>query len=174
MIQREELVKIGQFKKPHGVKGEISFSFTNDSFDTCERPFFICELEGIFVPFLLEEYRFNSASTALVKLKNRDSEAQVALLTNKEVYFPKADIRQNASEESFTWDYFIGFTLVDKQTGEIGRVSEIDTTTINILFVVRKGEDEIFIPAVNEWIVSIDEEEKKIYMELPEGLLPGS
>jgi 16S rRNA processing protein RimM len=171
MIQREDLVKIGQFKKPHGIQGEISFAFTNDSFDQCERPFFFCELDGIFVPFLLETYRFNSASTAFVKLKRIDSELKVRLLSHKDVYFPKEYLLKDTGSESFTWDYFIGFTLIDKQTGKTGRISDVDESTINTLFEVEWEGDEILIPATGEWIVAIDEEKKTVCMELPEGFI---
>lgn len=30
MIKKDEVFKIGIFNKPHGVKGEISFTFTDD------------------------------------------------------------------------------------------------------------------------------------------------
>ena len=33
MITREELIRIGRFNKPHGVKGELSFTFTDDVFE---------------------------------------------------------------------------------------------------------------------------------------------
>jgi 16S rRNA processing protein RimM len=172
MIQREDLVKIGQFKKPHGILGEIAFSFSSDSFDKCERPFFFCELDGLFVPFLLEEYRFNSASTAFVKLKSVDSELKARSLSGKDVYFPKDYLsRDTFNASSIAWDYFIGFTLIDKQTGKIGRISDVNESTINTLFVVEQGENEILIPATGEWIVAIDKKKKTLRVELPEGLL---
>ncbi|MDR2058171.1 MAG: ribosome maturation factor RimM [Dysgonamonadaceae bacterium] len=171
MIRREDLIKIGEFKKPHGIKGEISFSFTNDSFNKCERPFLFCELDGVFVPFLLEEYRFSSTSTALVKLKTIDSEQKARLLCLKEVYFLKEYITGFPSNKSFTWDYYIGFILIDKYKGKIGLILDVDESTINILFVVQKDGEEILIPATNEFITGIDEEQKTLYMELPEGLL---
>ena len=37
MITREELIKIGRFNKPHGVKGELSFTFTDDQSKTVRR-----------------------------------------------------------------------------------------------------------------------------------------
>ena len=43
MITREELIKIGRFNKPHGVKGELSFTFTDDVFDRTECPYIVCE-----------------------------------------------------------------------------------------------------------------------------------
>ena len=171
MIKREDLVKIGQFKKPHGIKGEITLNFTNDSFDESDRPFLISELDGIFVPFKIEEYRFKSDSSALIKLKNMDSEERVKILTNKEVYFPKEHIKEEVEDDSFTWDYFIGFSLVDKQSGTIGTITEVDDSTINTLFIVKKDEKELLIPANEGMISHIDKEQKQIVVELPEGLL---
>jgi 16S rRNA processing protein RimM len=171
MITRDELVKIGKFNKPHGIKGEISLHFTGDSFDEKECPFLICELDGIFVPFKWEEYRFISNSTALVKLKNVHSDEKARLLTNKDAFFPKEYIKENREDDVFSWDYFIGFTLFDEKTGEVGLISDVDESTLNTLFIIEKEGEEIFIPAVAEMITHINEEEKKIHMDLPEGLL---
>ena len=73
MIKKDEVFKIGIFNKPHGVKGEISFTFTDDIFDRVECEYLVCLLDGIFVPFFIEEYRFRSDTTALVKLEGVDT-----------------------------------------------------------------------------------------------------
>ena len=62
MIKREDVYKIGVFNKPHGIHGELSFTFTDDIFDRVEAEYLICLLDGIFVPFFLEEYRFRQLS----------------------------------------------------------------------------------------------------------------
>ena len=171
MINRDDVIKIGNFSKPHGIHGELSFSFTSDSFDESENPFLICELDGIFVPFRLEEYRFTSGSTALVKLKTIDSESKARRLAHHEVYFSKNQIRSQKEEKIDTWDYFIGFSLIDDQTGEIGMITDVDDSTLNTLFIIEKNDSEILIPAVAEIITCIDKAEKKIYVALPDGLL---
>lgn len=33
MIRKEEVYRIGQLAKPHGIKGEVAFHFTDDIFD---------------------------------------------------------------------------------------------------------------------------------------------
>jgi len=171
MINRDELVPVGQFKKPHGIKGEITFSFTNDSFTSNECPFLICEIDGIFVPFRIESCRFISNSTAYIRLKNINSEQKVRILSYKEVFYPKKHFTEIVKNDSFTWDHFIGFTLTDERLGKIGRIVDVDQTTINTLFVVEKGEEEILIPAVEEFIVRIDEDREELLMTLPEGLV---
>ena len=69
MIKKEDVYKIGVFNKPHGVKGELSFTFTDDIFDRVDCDYLICLLDGILVPFFIEEYRFRTDTTALVKLE---------------------------------------------------------------------------------------------------------
>lgn len=58
MIKKDEVFKIGIFNKPHGVKGEISFTFTDDIFDRVECEYLVCLLDGIFVPSLLKSIVF--------------------------------------------------------------------------------------------------------------------
>ena len=55
MIKKDEVFKIGIFNKPHGVKGEISFTFRDDIFARVECEYLVCLLDGIFVRFFIEE-----------------------------------------------------------------------------------------------------------------------
>ena len=171
MINRNELVQIGQLKKPHGIKGEIAFSFTNGSFATSECPFLICEIDGIFVPFRIENYRFISNTMAYIQLKNIDSDQAARMISHKEVFFPKRNVKETIENDSFSWDYFIGYTLTDKRLGRIGRIVDVDATTRNILFIVERGKKEILIPAVEEFIIRIDENKEDLRVTLPDGLI---
>lgn len=58
MIRKEEVYKIGIFNKPHGIHGELSFTFTDDIFDRADCDYLICLLDGIFVPFLWKNIVF--------------------------------------------------------------------------------------------------------------------
>jgi len=171
MIRKEEISRIGQFNKPHGVKGELSFTFTNDVFDGSDCPFLICELDGIWVPFYLESYRFRSGETALVKLKGIDSEEEAKLLNNLPVYFPNSHIDPDEVISVASWDYFIGYTLEDIHNGVIGEITDIDTSTLNTLFIVENEGEEYLIPTAEEWIVGVDAETRVLQVELPEGLI---
>ncbi|HOL29681.1 MAG TPA: 16S rRNA processing protein RimM, partial [Paludibacteraceae bacterium] len=66
---------------------------------------------------------------------------------------------------------FIEFRIFDKDNNFIGIVTDIDTSTQNVLFIVDNGEKQILIPACQDYILQIDEMKKIIYMDLPEGLL---
>jgi len=176
MINRDELVPAGHFRKPHGTKGEIAISLTANIAGSTGNPltnlFFICEIDGIFVPFRIENYRSITDSSAYIRLKNINSEEKARELAHKEVFLHKKQFKGEIKNESLlTWECFIGFTLVDEQLGTIGTITDVDTTTINTLFIVEKGNEEILIPAAEDFIIQMDENQKELMMALPEGLV---
>jgi len=170
MILKEDIFPIGQLIKPHGVSGEMTFSFTSDVFDTEEAAFLIIEIQGIFVPFFIEEYRFKSNQTALIKLEGVKSDEKARSFSGSTVYLQKKYLEKVVDTE-IELDYFVGFTLVDEVKGDIGLITEVDQTTDNALFVIGKGRDEMLIPVGEDYIIKIDHKKKRIVVRLPEGLL---
>lgn len=87
MIKQEEVYKIGRLGKPHGVHGEIQLQFNDDVFDTADADYLVLEVEGILVPFFIEEYRFRSDEIALMKFEDIDTEEKARQLTGCSVFF---------------------------------------------------------------------------------------
>ena len=170
MISKTDVIPIGQITKPHGISGEMSFSFTTDIFDREEVPYFIFELEGLLVPFFLTEYRFKSNTTALLKLDGVENDEQARNFAGLTVYLPKSYL-EKVEDTEIELDYFAGFSLIDAEKGLLGVISEVDQTTENVLFVIPMKDDELLIPAGEEYIEEIDHDKKIIYVKLPEGLL---
>lgn len=172
MIKKEEVYKIGLFNKPHGIHGELQFTFTDDIFDRVDDcDYLVCLLDGIYVPFFIEEYRFRSDSTALVKLEGVDTAERARMFTNVEVYFPVKHAEE-AEEGELTWNFFIGFQMKEVNHGNLGEVVDVDTATINTLFIVeREDGEELLVPAQEEFIVEINQQQRVITVELPDGLL---
>lgn len=165
MIKESEVYPIGILNKPHGVKGEITFTFTSDVWDRVEADYLICEVDGILVPFFLEEYRFRTDHSAILKFQGMDTVEAVQEMTGLKVYFPHSLTPQD-EEEGYTWQYFQGFHIEDAQGNGLGVIDSVDDATENVLFEVG----DLLIPAAEELIVNIDHEKKIIQMQLPEGL----
>lgn len=170
MIKKEDVYKIGIFNKPHGIHGELSFTFTDDIFDRVDCDYVVCLLDGIFVPFFIEEYRFRSDSTALVKLEGVQSSERARMFTNTEVYFP-VKFAEDAAPGETSWDFFIGFQVEDVNHGRLGEVVDVDTSTVNTLFVIEHDGEELLLPAQEEFIAGIDQKNKLMTVDVPEGLL---
>ena len=172
MIRKEDVYTIGKLTKTHGLKGELNFQFTDDVWDRTESEYLICEIDGILVPFFLEEYRFRSESTALVKFEDLDSADAVQFLVNSEVFFEKK-YQDELDEDEVSLNYFIGFKMIDgDDNSTIGTITDIDDNTENWLFIVERPDgSEVMIPAHEEFIAEIKQEEQTMIMDLPLGLL---
>lgn len=175
MINPEDVFKIGQFAKPHGIKGEITLLIDYDVSDTWdeskEEPFIICDMDGILVPFFIEDYRYKGNTSLLIKLEDVNTEAEAREFSNRAVYYPldKVDPEELAGE--ITWDNFIGFTVIDENKGEIGEITHVDDTTLNVLLQIDHNGQDILLPAAEELIKEVDYEKRMLFVSMPEGLL---
>ena len=167
MIKDSEVYKIGSITRTHGVKGEVSFSFTDDVWDRADADYLVLRIDGILVPFFMEEYRFRSDTTALVKFQDYDSTDAAKELCGCDVYFPHALTPAPEEDNDYSWRYFTGFRVVDEQAGELGEITYVDDSTQNVLFHVG----DRLIPAVESFITHVDHQTRVITVSLPEGLL---
>ncbi len=167
MIKQEEVYKIGRLGKAHGVKGEVSFQFDDDIFDRVDSDYLVLEIDGILVPFFMEEYRFRNDSVCLVKFCEVDTQQRASELTGCDVYFPR--VLANETDEGPSLASLVGFSIINASDGKtIGQIADVDDTTVNLLFVL---EDGTLIPANDDLISDIDMEQRQITMGIPEGLL---
>ena len=167
MIKQDEVYKIGRLGKSHGVRGEVSFLFDDDVFDRVNADYLILDIDGILVPFFIEEYRFRSDTTALMKFEGIDTQERARELTGCDVYFPR-DLAVK-DEDTISWSAIVGFDIIDANTNRsIGRIASVDDSTLNVLFCLEDGH---LIPASEDLITQIDQQTCTITMHLPAGLL---
>lgn len=171
MISRESVFKIGTIGRIHGVKGEVAIHITDDVFDRVEADFLFVEVEGLLVPFFIEEYRFKSDTTVLMKFCDIDDANRASSLTGNDIYFPR-DLVEEADGE-LTWNEMVGFTVIDSNTQQtVGEITHVDLSTINTLFEVNTTDGKsILIPAADELVDDVDRKARTITMRVPEGLI---
>ena len=124
-------------------------------------------IDGILVPFFLEEYRFRGEHSALLKFEGKDSIEDIQDIVGAEVYFPYS-LTPDDDDSDYTWGYFEGFRVVDDNAGDLGVIARVDESTVNVLFELESG---MLIPAVESFISDIDHEGRVIHMHLPDGLM---
>jgi len=170
MILRDELLSIGRFTRPHGVQGEMSLLLTDDVFDRADVDCLVCSIDGIFVPFFIDDWRYKTNNVVLVKFERVDTVEQARLFANREAFVMKKDYVRD--DDELVWDDFIGFTAEDGTLGPLGTVDYVDDSTLNVLFVIRRPDGtECFVPAQEVFIQEIDPDNHHIVFNLPDGLL---
>jgi len=170
MISIGDHLQVGRTQKPYGIRGEIIILFRKAEYAEVDTEFYFLEIEGIPVPFFVEEFTFTTDVSARVKFEDVNDEKQASRYANTEVFLPREAVSEESGENSDDWEFFVGYSIVDQHGETIGVIREVDSSTINVLFVVQHDEDELLIPATEDFIVAVDEEKKLLEMYLPEGL----
>ena len=73
--------------------------------------------------------------------------------------------------DKFYFHEVIGFEIEDKRLGIVGIIQSVNDSAAQPLFEVLKGDIEILIPMIDQFLVKIDRANKKVLMDLPEGLI---
>lgn len=169
-MRYEEVYKIGKIGKPHGIKGEVTLFFSDDVFDRTDSDYVVLCIDGILVPFFMEEYRFHGSETALVKFCDIDSQEAARELTGCDVYFPRSLADEAGGDMSLA--QIVGYTIVDVQGGShVGTIESVDDSTANMLFAVATPDGrELLLPAHAELVEYVDTERQEVGMHLPEGI----
>ena len=157
--------RIAQVLKSNGRDGELLLGFVGiapEDIDT-EEPVFI-EFDGLPVPFYFESFTPRGNSRALVRLTGVYSLTDADELAGAAVY-AENDLYEDEEED------LTGWTILDADGTKAGTVSAHEDIPGNPCIWVETGHGEVLIPLHEELVLDVDETEKTLRMEIPEGLL---
>lgn len=169
-MRKEDCFQLGHISRLHGYKGEVIAVFDTD------QPQEYLELESVFVdvrgelvPFFIEEMAQNSKGHFILRLEDVEPD-EAAKMVGYELYLP-AEVLPPLEGKQFYFHEVIGFAMIDAQLGTIGVCENVIDSSAQPLFKIMDGETEILIPAVDEFIQSIDRDKQEIHLNCPEGLI---
>ena len=61
-------------------------------------------------------------------------------------------------------DYIVGGTML--MLGELGEIVAVDDSTMNVLFAIAKGGEELLLPAHEEFITKLDKKKRLLTVEV--------
>ncbi|SFD73997.1 ribosome maturation factor RimM [Thermophagus xiamenensis] len=171
MLDKSKFIFIGVVAKPHGIAGEVAIRLSPEVVNYTFNPSFIfIEIDGGLVPFRVDSFRYKNEGVILIKSPFLKTEGQIRSLMGFGIFLsPHEVILEPASLDNL--NAFKGFKVIDSRDGEIGEISGIQDIAGNPLFRVIQDSGEILIPVAEEFIAEINDKEKIIKVELPDGLL---
>ena len=122
------------------------------------------------VPFFIENASLHKNDFLRVKFEDTNNEEDADAIIGCEVYLP-ISMLPKLEGNKFYFHEVIGFEIEDKRLGVFGKIVSINDTSAQPLFEVVNGSVEILIPMIDQFLVKIDRENKKVIMDLPEGLV---
>ena len=170
-MRKEDCFYLGKIAKKFSFKGEVLIYLDTDEPELYEN------MESIFVefnknliPFFIENSSLHKNDFLRVKFEDVDNEEQADEIIGSEVYLP-ISMLPKLEGNKFYFHEVIGFEIEDKRLGVFGKIVSINDSSAQPLFEVVNGSLEILVPMIDQFLVKIDRENKKVVMDLPEGLV---
>ena len=163
---------IGKILKPHGVKGDVRVFPTTDipsRFEWLEKVHI--EFETPREPLLLDIERVRySKQLVLLKLKGIDSMDSAEKLRGGRITISDEYALPLGIDEYYARDLY-NMTVITNTGEELGILTDILETGANDVYAVRMANGrDILIPAVKQYILSVDINAQVMVVRLIEGL----
>jgi 16S rRNA processing protein RimM len=171
ILKKEDCFYLGTLVKKFSFKGELMAKLDTDEpelYDHLDAVFL--DLKGTLVPFMIESSQFHKSELLRLKFEDIDTEADADALLKADLYLP-LEALPKLDGNKFYFHEIIGFTLRDRDFGDVGLIKGVNDTTAQPLFEVNRDGIELLIPMNDEFIKEVNRSEKFILMELPDGLI---
>ena len=170
-MRKEDCFYLGKIAKKFSFKGEVLAYLDTDQPELYEN------LESVFVEFNKNLVPFFIVSSSLhkndflrIRFEDMNTEEDADAIMNCPIYLP-ISMLPKLSGNKFYFHEVIGFEIEDKRVGVFGKIVSINDTTAQPLFEVENGAVQLLIPMIDQFLVKVDRPNKKVLMDLPEGLI---
>ncbi len=165
-----ELIAIGRFVKPHGLRGELVFlpyivdmELLPDLIDqpVTLRPLASSANQSETTRTVYDWRYFNKR--VLMQLDGCSNVSEAETWREVEMLIPRSTFPV-LSEGEFYWFEIEGLTVYDADGQHLGAVTEIIHTGSNDVYVVSDGISETLVPALKDTVRTIDLEPGEIHL----------
>ena len=171
MLNKEDCYSFGTLIKTHGIHGEYILRLNNLQIqDIPEMELVFIEINGLLVPFFISYLSENNKTSLIIKFDEINENEQAKEFVGCNVYIPSNETNINSKllqEEAS----FLGYEVIDKKHGKVGIIEDYLNIKNNPLMKVRSKEKELLIPYHEDIFQDINDNNKTVYVNLPEGLI---
>jgi len=159
---------IGKVIKTHGLRGHLKVLPYGETFSTlsAEEKITANLPDGTSLTLTVAETRPHQKTFLLIS-REIDSVEEAHHLVGAELCVPESRLPPTESNE-FYWYQLIGLEVVDTEGQKLGTLEEIIETGSNDVYVVRRGREEILVPAIEEVVREVDLQRRLMTVDLPE------
>lgn len=163
--------RIGQALKSHGTGGQLRL-LVEDRLKGYVRPgsYVFFDLNGSKVPYKVNEV--DDHQHFVVSLDHVQGKQLSDLLAGKELWIPidqvKERHRNSPRHVTEKWD---AYAIEDESNGAIYPILRTEEFPQQLIAVIEVDGRQVMVPLHDQLISDIDKVEKRIRMQIPEGLL---
>ena len=161
---------VGKIVASHGLTGEVVLQHALGKKTDLKglQTIFIEERKDSFLPYFVESTTAKNQEEVYIKLEGFNTKESARRLNQKEVWLLKADFDKYAAKSSPI--SLLGYMMINEGE-EIGEITEVIEQPMQVLCKIIYKGNEALIPIHEESLEKIDKKNKRVYVDLPEGLL---
>jgi 16S rRNA processing protein RimM len=166
----DNYIQIGTLVATYGVDGEFILRHNlgkKTSFKVIEA-FFLETGEGRFLPYFPLEVRIKNSEEVYLRLEGIHTKEKARMLLKKGVWLEDSIVRKLAAKNAPL--SLLGYMVVEEGR-ELAPVLEVIEQPLQILLRLEMQGKEVLIPLHETTLIEIDHKNKKVKVNLPEGLL---
>ncbi|HEU4683914.1 MAG TPA: ribosome maturation factor RimM [Nitrospira sp.] len=168
---QEDRVTIGKIERPFGVKGEVKVRSLSDvpgRFDHL-KAVRVLEATGQASEKVVQQVR-RAGANYIVQFAGVTTPEEAGLLRGGFIQIPRQDDLPRTSDVLYECD-LIGMVVVDEDGADLGTVESIWDLPGHHVLVVRREGREVLVPAVKEFVRSVDVGARRIVVRIIDGLV---
>jgi 16S rRNA processing protein RimM len=170
-MKLDDCFELGYIVKTHGVKGQVVAFFDVDyPEDYEELESVLLLISGKLVPFFIERIEPQAGAKFILKFEDLNTIGEAEKLKSTTLYLPLSKLPE-LDEDQFYFHETVGYQVIDENLGELGTVKEFYEMPNQDLMAMDYQGHEILIPVADDIILKTDKEAKKMFVNLPEGLV---
>lgn len=166
----QQYFKIGKLAASFGLKGELVLQHSLGKKTSLKglEVIFLETSKDNFLPYFLEKATIKSDTELFIKLEGIDTMEQARKLTPKEVWLSEKDFgRFSAKSAPIS---LLGFSMIDGNTN-LGEIIEVIEQPHQVLCTIIYKGKEALVPVHEESLQKLDQKNRKLYVQIPDGLL---
>ena len=170
-LGKKDHVLIGKIVGSHGLKGTNKIRTFAESLSLFKPGRSILIRKGSGQKINLEiNWVKPQGRTTLLSFKGINDRSQAEALIGSELYIRKQDLPA-LEDDTYYWFDLIGIEVYTTEKKYLGRIESIIETGSNDVYVVKDGKNEVLIPALESVVMDIELEQKRMQVNLPQGLI---
>ncbi len=162
--------KIGKLAASHGLSGELILQHSLGKKTALKglEVLFMEDKKESFLPYFIESTSIKSDTEIYIKLEAVDNKEVARKLTPKEIWLQEEDFKKYVAKAAPIG--LLGYELFDADKS-LGAIIEVIEQPHQILVAIMHKGKEALIPIHEDNIIKMDDKKRKIYVEIPDGLL---
>jgi len=168
-LKRADLVAFGRIVRSQGRDGTVKLKLREKGPAGFSPGTVYIERSSGLEAFAVEFFRIDRNSPFL-KLRGVDTLAQADALAGAEVLAEAGEFRRLEPDRFYDFQV-LGSRVVTRDGAEVGEVAGILEAGGPVLLVVRRGDEDVYVPFTEGICVKVDPEAREIVIDPPDGLL---